>query len=153
MKIGPIDIGIPALVNLGGCVVAIIALLAFWNKNSTLRYEAYYGEKILRGLAENLPEKQREGSEACQALLKVEPNSVPVRLSRANIHADQNDAGTAKKEFDAISKMTQATPLEKAIALTGAGVTTFKIAAKEARGPAIDEAEKYFRAAIDADGT
>lgn len=151
MKIGPVDIGVPVLINVGGCAVAVIALFALWNKGAGQRHEAYYREKIMRGLSDGLPERQADGVNAALAFLKVEPNHIPAKLTLANTYAVQANYVEAKKLFEEVAKMPNVTSQEKAIALTAAGVVTFKAAPKEARGPAIDEAEKLFQAAIASD--
>jgi len=151
MKIGPVDIGIPVLINIGGCVIAVVVLFSLWNKGAELRHEAFYRDKIMRGLSDGLPERQSEGAKACLDFLKVEPDHVPAKLTLANIYAAQGNFAGAKQLFEEIAKMSKATSTEKAYALNGAGVSTFKAAPKDAMGPALDEAEKLFRAAIEAD--
>lgn len=153
MKIGPVDIGIPAIANLVGCVAAIVALFVLWNKGTDLRHEAFYRDKILRGLSDGLPERQAEGLSACRAFLAIEPNHIATRLTMANIYALQEHYTEAKQAFDDVVKLPKATPLEKAIALNGSGICALKGSPKEKLAAGVAEAEKLFQAAIESDNS
>ena len=151
MKIGKIDVTVPMIAYTAGFVAAIVVLLAMWRRNSDIRYEAIARNTVYRGMYDDNGEAIQKALENCQSLVNANPGKSNVRLYLANLQYRQKQYPAAQKSFDDAANLASATPREKGMAFTGAGVSLFMTATKETQPKVAVAAEEFFKKALDAD--
>jgi len=151
MKIGKIDVTVPMIAYTAGFVVAIIVLIAMWKTNSNIRYEAMARNTVYRAMYDDSGDVIQKGIDSCQSLVDANPGKLNTRLYLANLQYRQKMYAAAQKSFDDAANLSSATPHEKGMAFTGAGVSLFMTATKDNQPKVAVAAEEFFKKALDAD--
>ena len=153
MKIGPIDVSIPGLCYVAGCVVGVSLLLQMYSYNKDTRVESICRSFIMRGMNDDNPDSIVSGIEKCKYLIDLYPKKVSTRLYLGSLLLRQKQYQDAQAAFaDVLEKVPDATAQEKAWALVGQGVAVFasvSTSSKDAQAKAAVKSEEFFKKALE----
>lgn len=150
MKVGKLDITIPALIYLAILLVLVVVDYRMYQAQAFSRLEGRLEPTIRMALVDGSTQALDEGVIACQELLEADPGHPAALLHLATIHYRQGKYDDAQEVFEKAANATRASEHEKALAQVGAGASLFAQAAPKDRPGAAAKAAEFFKAGLDA---
>lgn len=150
MKVGKLDITIPALVYLAILLVVVVVDYRMFQAQAFSRLEGRLEPTIRMALMDGSAQALDEGVIACHSLLEADPAHPAALLQLATIRYRQGKYADAQEAFEKAAKSSRASEREKALAQVGAGASLFAQAEPQDRPAAAAKAAEFFKAGLEA---
>lgn len=148
MKVGKLDITIPALVYLAILLIVVVIDYRMFQAQAFSRLEGRLEPAIRMALVDGSAQALDEGAVACREVLEADPSHPAALLHLGTIQYRQGKYADAQEAFEKAAKSSRADDREKALAQVGAGASVFAQAVPKDRPSAAAKAAEFFTAAL-----
>jgi tetratricopeptide (TPR) repeat protein len=151
MKIGSLDIGVKTLTLAAGLVVALMVDVKLFATNYSQWSEGRLSRRIQLCFIPGTDVERRNGVEYCQNLLNALPRCASAGLYLGTFQYNLKQYAEARKAYEAVTQQGGASAEQRAMAFVGVGAAVFMGRPERERVQAAEEAEKWFRKALETD--